>query len=484
VDFRPQSLLFFFRFGRTAKVGLIGQRNGEDATMRSSRLLALTFLALGFAGFHAAAEATDISAVGVQKADLALRLLPKAEKCTEAEMCAVTIHIINEGGEAFEGPLSVRLDLHAPAVLPYQGNSPCIREDYGKFRCDLASARLEPGASALIEPNFLFTATAFETSAACASFEWNSGTLAMRDRLLDQAIAASGHSAAELSHAAGLANSGAATRSQLLAALIGRWGNGDAFAGNDKGCTTFGIISSETKSLCASGQGLIGGRCVTLASWCPSNREKTEGGACSCPSTAPYWDSDPYFDSGSGKCLPQVALAKCPAADQDAAQFCRCPTERPVFNAAANSCLAVEVQVAAVQPEPEIVGSNPKKIEPPAKTEAVAPQPPDCAADSVWDKAKGRCIRAAEPRVRDRAVRIASVHRTTPPLPRRAVRREIRHHSVVRHDCPGLQVWGPRIQQCVPYVFYLAGRVFGVPTEPTLLCPAGYRVAGGICRKK
>src|SRR6185295_12061439 len=246
--------------------------------MRSSRLLALTFLALGFAGFHAGAEATDISAGAVQKADLAVRVLPKAEKCTEAEMCAVAIHIINEGGETFEGPLSVRLDLHAPAVLPREGDSPCIREDYGKFRCDLASAKLDPGATALVEPNFLFTATAFETSAACVSFEWNSVTYAMRDRLLDQAIAASGHSAADLSRAAGLADS-AATRSQLLAALLGRGGNGDACAENDKGCTTFGIVSIETIPLCAPGEALLGGRCVALASWCPSNREKTAGGA-------------------------------------------------------------------------------------------------------------------------------------------------------------------------------------------------------------
>src|SRR6185295_15854707 len=222
-------------------------------------------------------------------------------------------------------PLSVRLDLHAPAVLPHGDNSPCIREDYGKFRCDLASAKLDPGATALVEPNFLFTATAFETSAACVSFEWNSVTYAMRDRLLDQAIAASGHSAADLSRAAGLADS-AATRSQLLAALFGRWGNGDAFAENDKGCTTFGIVSIETKPLCAPGEALLGGRCVALASWCPPNREKTAGGACSCPSTAPNWDSDPYFDSGSGKCLPQLAAVKCPSGDQDPAQFCRCPT--------------------------------------------------------------------------------------------------------------------------------------------------------------
>src|SRR5207237_9013678 len=69
--------------------------------------------------------------------DIAVRVLPKSGACGEADICRLVIHLINEGDAPYQGPLSVFLDLHAPAVLPPPrgGGPPCSREDYGKFRC-------------------------------------------------------------------------------------------------------------------------------------------------------------------------------------------------------------------------------------------------------------------------------------------------------------------------------------------------------------
>src|SRR4051794_13065321 len=283
------------------------------SAMRFPSWCSLAFIATGLMAGAAVAESNSAAAPGLP--DLSLQVLPKSGSCAPAALCSVAVHIMNAGNAPYDGFISLSLDLHAPAVAaPVRpGSAPCTREDYGKFRCDLPKAKLAPGDYIVVEPEFLFTATAYQSSNACASLRWASRTLLTRDALLEDAIAASGHSSTELAHAAGL-GSGDQDRSKLLAALVGRWGEGDAFAANDNACAAFGIVRHAAEPSCTSGAVWQNGACVALARWCPSNREQAAG-RCSCPAALSQWNFD------AGRCEAASVHLAC-ASGADPSNFC------------------------------------------------------------------------------------------------------------------------------------------------------------------
>jgi hypothetical protein len=417
--------------------------------------------------------------------DLALRVLPRNNTCGEAEICRVVIHVLNQGDAPYDGPLSVFLDLHAPAVSepPSADGPPCVREDYGKFSCHLDNVSLPPGGYAVIEPEFLFTATAFESSNACASLRWTPPTLALRDRLLAAAVQASGHSAEELAKAAGL-SAGEASRSRLLAALLGRWGEGDAISADDTACATIGIVTIRHEASCPEGSVSLDGVCTPLAQWCPSNRQHLGGpDRCACPTPLAYWNSE------TGKCEAQPAKLACAATEADPAQACRCPADRPVLNASKGACVAVGKVAAAAPPppkpaQPQVAMPSEPAVKPVAKsapsvaTTKPAPKVQAAKPEPVVETAK------TETRPSGKKVQTALLE-PEQPKPRRIARKPAPARAASnagKRRCRGLQVWGPNLHRCVPMTIYLMGRIFA-PHSAAAECPVGQHLVNGRCRK-
>lgn len=446
--------------------------------MRLPIIVSSLLLMAGLAGTQSAATAAP--AVSSTLPDLSVRVLPKSGSCAPAALCSVAIHILNEGDAPYEGFVSVFLDLHAPAVSapPHPDGPPCTREDYGKFRCDLAKLALPPGGYAVIEPEFLFTATAYESSNACASLRWTPRTLIMRDRLLADAVKASGHGTDELMRAAGVSG-GDQSRSRLLAALVGRWGEGDALATNDSACGVFAIARLGQEIPCPAGEIREDGRCVALAQWCPSNREHQAGPErCGCPATLPAWNGD------TGRCEAETAKLACAAAGADPLNACRCPAERPVLNAIKSACIAVG-NVAHGAPQRTEVADIDAAIPPKPTTKPEARLEPSVTAQSkARPEPLGPDTIAVEEEPEHRpAIRRA---RTTSPEPQpRVVVRKNRAPAKAasvehRRRCRALQVWGPHFGRCVPLPIFLMGRLFS-PGESGR-CPAGQHVVNGRCR--
>ncbi len=414
--------------------------------MRLPSLCSLAFIATGF--MTAAAGSSSAETPGLP--DLSLQVLPKSDSCASATLCSVAIHIMNAGNAPYDGYISVSLDLHAPAVAaPMRaGSAPCTREDYGKFRCDLPKTKLAPGDYVVIEPEFLFTATAYQSSNACASLRWAARTLLTRDAMLEDAIAASGHRSTELASAAGL-GSGEQDRSKLLAALAGRWGEGDAFAANDSSCAAFGIVRHTEEPSCASGEVWRSGACIALARWCPSNREHPEGAdRCSCPAALPDWNFE------ASRCEAQSAHLACPASGADASNFCRCPPDRPVFNAALKACATIGTTQASANSADVQSPELPKPAaKPPITAETKRAPPHSAATASFHSRAPKTATRAIQSR------RTAALDRKPAVRQRSTLAR-----AEVQRRCRAFQRWGPTLKRCVPWPIRLMGRIFA-PAE-------------------
>jgi hypothetical protein len=455
--------------------------------MRLPNILPCLALLAAFIAAPALAEdAGHASATG--QPDLAIRVLPRNDSCGEAEICRVVIHVLNQGDAPYDGPLSIFLDLHAPAVSepPHADGPPCTREDYGKFRCTLDKVSLDPGGYALIEPEFLFTATAFESSNACAALEWTPKTLALRDRLLAGAAEASGHRLDDLARAAGL-TPGEASRSKLLAALVGRWGEGDAVAADDIDCATIGIVTIRHEASCPAGNVSLNGICTPLAQWCPSNRQYLGGtDRCACPAMLPYWNSE------AGKCEAQAAKLACAAAEADPAQACRCPADRPVLNAQKSACVTIESTVAAAPPpkpaDPE-AAKSPKESVPEAKIAEPEPQmaveKPKPHVAAARPEPRVAAVKS-EPRVAPRRERKSPPKRirtaSLEPKVKRSVQNSAAEAGAGKRRCRAFQVWGPRLNRCVPFAVFMIGRVFA-PRSAAADCPAGLHWVNGRCRR-
>lgn len=398
----------------------------------ASSLTLITMLAVAPA---AAGEGAGPAPSGLP--DLAVRVLPKSATCAQASLCSLVIHVLNEGDATYEGFVSVFLDLHAPAVAapPPPGGAPCTREDYGKFRCDLANVTLEPGGYAVIEPEFLFTATAYQSANACASLKWTPKTLVARDRLLAAAIEASGQTADALTKAAGLRGD---NQSSLLASLVGRWGEGDAVASNDSVCASLGIARFGSEPACSQGEIKVGGTCTALAQWCPSNRRHLAGPArCVCPAELPSWNNE------NGRCEAGSPTLACAAADGDPHRSCRCPPDKPVLNAAKSACVPAETAASA----------------PPATIEETEP----AAKPSNLPTAKPRRSMAEETSGKPRASTKPQPDFAKDPERKPAVRKgnppaKMASAESKRH-CRGLQRWGRKLQRCVPLPIFLIGRL-------------------------
>jgi hypothetical protein len=407
------------------------------------------FVLIAMLGLASSAAAQNISAAASSGVpDLAVRVLPKSASCAEASLCSLAIHVLNQGDAPYEGFISVFLDLHAPAVLPppRPDGPPCAREDYGKFRCDLASTTLAPGAYAVIEPEFLFTATAYESSNACASLRWTPRTLIMRDRLLADAVAASGHRVEELARAAGL-SSGEQSRSALLGAIIGSWGEGDAVAADDSACANFGIVTIGPTPACAPGEARPGTTCSSLAQWCPSNRQHLSApDRCTCPAALPYWNDK------TATCEAHAAKLACAAPDADPAQACRCPPDKPVLNASKGACVGLDNKVAQVAP-PATRSVEPQIAPPPKPTvkPELKPQP------AITSEAEVVETEIKPPKKSTQTASLAPESR--PVVEKKRVRTKSASHET-RRRCRGLQVWGPHLNRCLPWPIYLMGRLF------------------------
>jgi hypothetical protein len=424
-----------------------------------------------------------------QAPDLAVRVLPRDEMCSEAELCSLAVHVLNEGDAPYEGPVSVYVDLHAPAILaqPSAGGPSCQREDYGKFRCDVDSLILEPGAYLVIQPEFLFVATALESANACASLQWTPRSLANRDRVLDAAVKSTGRTVADLTKAAGLAG-GERSRARLLAALVGTWGEGDMIAANDAACAPIGIVTIRSRARCAGDEFSNAGACSPLSQWCPSNRQHTsEPARCVCPPAVAHWNAE------TSKCEAQPARLTCPAPETDPTRSCRCPPERPILNAASGNCVAVETTVSAVPPPEPVPGpieaaSPPPEPEPALVEAAPLPREP---SKPIAESSDGEINdRPSRPKPRTAARRkpaeaTAVEPRRRPPAAKRpaAGRATASTAGTGKRRCRRLQIWGPNLRRCVPFPVYLMGRLFA-PGKAALECPAGQRVVNGRCRKR
>jgi len=312
-----------------------------------------------------------------------------------------------------------------------------------------------PGGYLVIEPEFLFTATAYQSSNACASLRWVSRTLATRNGLLEDAIARTGSSELALASAAGLQpNEG--ERSKLLAALVGRWGEGDAIVANDSACATFPIVRRSQAVPCASGGAWRDGTCLSLSRSCPSNLETDpHADRCSCPAALPSWNF------GEGRCESASVRAVCPTSDGDPSNFCRCPSDKPVFNAAQNACMPIRsAQVAAnnsasesttVEARPKPTG---KPSSPPGDTARVEAAKPAVADSTVAKPApvESSSSKHARPPVEG--------HKTASTQPKINRKRQDVAREEPQPRCRGLQRWGPYMKRCVPLPIYLMGGLF------------------------
>ena len=270
---------------------------------------------------------------------------------------------------------------------------------------------------------------------------------------------------------------GEASRSRLLAALVGRWGEGDARSANDNACATIGIVTIRRETPCGPGEINLGGTCKAVAQWCPSNRQSTGApDRCACPAALPHWNSE------SGNCEEQAPRLACAGSDTNTAQSCRCPPDKPVFNTGKGACAAVEKIVATAPPPAE--PAEPQRSVAAKPTKPVAkPELSTMKADKVETAPEPTTV-TARVRVRAPKAAVETAVLTQPPATVQR-RSHVETAAIVEtsHHCDGLQQWGPYLHRCVPLPIYLMGRLFA-PADSASRCPPALRAADGRCLNK
>src|SRR5262249_38266084 len=159
--------------------------------------------------------------------------------------------------------------------------------------------------------------------------------------------------------------------------------------------------------------------------------------------------------------------ALCTLAEQDPSHDCRCPPDKPVFNASRRACVEVEAKTAAVEAQPvKPAEPEPPAVSPEKKPEIVrTPPPPKPKPNAEPEKATASSKPVAQPQrvaatAKQAEIDVPAAQRrkssNAPRLARTASLDEKEHH------CRALQVWGAGLHRCVPFAIYLLGRPFAM----------------------
>lgn len=361
--------------------------------------------------------------------DLAVRILPSGERCLEGEDCAFLVRIENQGTAAYAGVVSVALTSTVPTVLGPATTEPwtCERQAFGKFVCHLKTADLAPGRSADLWLPLRMLATPLAEMQSCASLAWTGETLAVRNRLFEETVAAVGRSRPQ---AAG------AVSDDLLRALFGRWGKGDARAGNDSDCTRIEVGQPAALPSCDETESVVTGTCVHVDQFCTEGRVwNPESRSCACPAV------QPVFDHETRSCVAAAPAPKCSGGRSPVDGACVCPATAPLWDEAAANCTALTFPEPAPtvaetgEPSQAVVTPKPEK-KPAATIQLRRPQRAEIHCGRGEVLRKGKCV---TPRVRAEAGQR-----------RKANRVKVFRQTFREPPCPPFFVYNPRRHYCWP----------------------------------
>jgi hypothetical protein len=440
----------------------------------------------------------------VPAADLAVEAIATSAACLHGKPCIFHVVIRNQGTAPYRGPITLIDDVPAPALTllaePLPSPWTCVKKGRGQFDCRYPDVTVEPGRKLSVTISLKVIGAGFGKKEHCGIIEWGDTSSASRNQAVRDRLSQIGYpirdgqalvtAIRDFKTKVGLEQNDV-INAELAASLLGPWGEGDSFSGNDKGCASFELLEEIKKPLerCRPGEGLMNGKCVSLATYCPGGQNFEAGSAsCKCPDDRPIWSS------AIGQCHAANAAETCKPGQSMAEGECLCPREAPVWSARQSRCVAIEVmQLAAATSKTDLAPScSGGRIPDPSGTSCVCPQglretpdgcirhvsaaPPsrpvlkrpmvrkqrvqrisDCPGARVWSRSLGRCVRivtsgrqCSEGQIRRNGRCIwpkrAQVQR---PVARKAAtsRAAVR----VAKRCDGLLRWSASMRHCIPF---------------------------------
>jgi hypothetical protein len=434
----------------------------------------------------------------VAVADLAVESIAAGSACVQGKPCTFHLIIRNQGTALYRGPISLTDDVPALTLLaePLPPPWTCVKKGRGQFDCRYPNVTIEPGRKLSVAVVLKVIGANFGKMEHCGTLAWSDAAPASRHQMVRERLRQLGYpigdqralvtAVRDVKTKIGLDRNDAID-AELAASLLGPWGEGDSFAGNDRGCAPFELIAEIRKPLerCRAGEGLVDGNCVALAAYCPGGQNLDAGSAsCQCPSDHPAWSSQ------TGQCVKASAAEACKPGQSMAKGECLCPPEAPVWSARDLRCMAINVVQAAAAPSktdlaPSCTGGRilnqsgtecvcPKGLQESSngcvrQADASPPSPPvitrriikreqvqkipDCPGARVWSSALGRCVRlvASEPRCSEG--KIGRNGRCIWPKRAQARKPAVRKVRPVRlaKRCDGLTRWSTTMRHCIPF---------------------------------
>jgi hypothetical protein len=453
-----------------------------------------------FYAFIANMAAADVP-LRVPAADLAVESIATSGACVHGRPCAFHVIIRNQGTAPYRGPIALTDDVPALTLLaePLPAPWTCVKSGRGQFDCRYPDVTLEPGHKLSVAVTLKVIGTSFGKMQHCGLIEWPDAATA-RNQAVRERLAQLGYAIGDRQTLAmairdvktkvGLERNDAIDAA-LAASLVGPWGEGDGFAGNDRGCAPFELLEEIKKPLerCRAGEGLVNGKCLSLAGYCPGGQQPGEGAAsCTCPRDRPFWSS------ATGQCQAAGAGEACRPGQSMAKGDCFCPPQTPVWSDRDSRCMAIEaIQFAAAASKADVAPScTGGRILDPSRTDCVCPRGlresssgcvrqantappsrpavtrpaikrqlarpmPNCPGARVWSSSLGRCVRVA---VSERQCGEGRIRRNGQCIwPKRAQARKpvarkarvaARPVRAVKH-CDGLTRWSATMRHCIPF---------------------------------
>ena len=333
----------------------------------------IRFAALLLAAFFALACAAMAETWPPLAPDLSVSIETAVQGCVEGSDCAFLVRVENLGPGVASGPLRLISRTAAPSVLGFgeTGGWTCSKLDYGKFTCSSEALSLAPGAHSDLLLTLRFLPTPMPQADACVALE-SSGLRAASQSTVLASLGGGGIKIEDSRN--------------FLRAVYGIWDEDDLRAKNDRGCTKINLGDTEPPPICATGEQLASGICVTTATYCTHGRSwNAASNACGCPATASA------FDPGTMSCVAAAAPA-CGIGRTALQGLCICPKDQPLWNAATSHCEALpvlppKVEVKVAPPPPKAVA---KTVPPVSRKIATRSRRPDCGPGETFRR--GACI--------------------------------------------------------------------------------------------
>lgn len=332
-------------------------------------------------------------------ANLSISTFSGFRTCAPDRLCPFSVLIRNDGSGTYRGPLHVEID-----ILPFEAYLHTVaprdwfcRDDGENLSCTLDAVTLPPGAMRQLRLDVISRPRAGRDIRTCANVLWSQGMLRHRTALVQTALNALGYDAGPVDgimgpmtrdaiedyrHDAGLGDQ-RGIDAALMSSFYPEWGIGDRSARDDQDCAVAALSArgfDRPPPYCPEGTMMRDGGCVELARLCPANsRWSGREGRCMLPAQEPILRHPPRAD-------------RCPAEQRwdREQQQCACPNDRPVWDDAAERCMAV---ARIPLPVPSST-SAPRAL--PAPTEEPEPRTAgpieSCTGDRNWSEEHGRCM--------------------------------------------------------------------------------------------